>query len=113
MEPLGIEQIVKLGRRNIGDRYERTKYDIREKSFADLWHEENKKKRYINFGQGLLQDLFIKTKDDMMQSKFVEVIITPRERFIVATVIQWLGTNCGWCFLSEVLDKAGYKIVKK
>lgn len=27
------------------------------------------------------------------------------------TVMQWLGTNCGWAFLDSVLQKCGYQIV--
>ena len=39
--------------------------------------------------------------------------ITLRDRFVIATIIQWLGSNCGMCFLKESLGKAGYEIVKK
>ena len=39
--------------------------------------------------------------------------ITDRDRLVSATVVQWLGTNCGLCFLRETLEEAGYKIVKK
>ena len=30
-----------------------------------------------------------------------------------ATIIQWLGSNVGFCFLELALDRAGLKIVKK
>ncbi len=38
--------------------------------------------------------------------------ITKNDRVIVATVIQWLGTNIGFNFLERTLKKCGYKIVK-
>ncbi len=69
---------------NRGDFYERTKYGKEEKAFAG------------RFGEA------------KMRTK-----ITLRERFIAATVIQWLGTNCGMAFLKEALDKCGLKIVQK
>jgi hypothetical protein len=38
---------------------------------------------------------------------------TERDRIVAATVIQWLGTNCGMCFLGNALERCGYKIEKK
>lgn len=37
--------------------------------------------------------------------------INNRDRMIVATVIQWLGSNCGMCFLGEALERFGARIV--
>lgn len=39
--------------------------------------------------------------------------LTQRDAEVAATVIQWLGSNVGWSFLSEALDRCGYKIVEK
>ena len=36
--------------------------------------------------------------------------ITKRDRMIVATVIQWLGTNIGRCFLETAFRKAGWTL---
>jgi hypothetical protein len=47
-----------------------------------------------------------------LKQPYAVVKITARERFIVATVIQWLGSNVGFCFLREVLKSCGYDIVK-
>jgi hypothetical protein len=38
-------------------------------------------------------------------------VISGRDRMIVATVIQWLGSNCGICFLEESLKRFGAKII--
>lgn len=93
-----------------GYQFERTKTDELEKAFSDAWKKENRYRPGINFGEGLLQDLF------MQRTKFTDYChlrINPVHRYIAATVIQWLGTNCGFAFLQEVLEKKGYKIVKK
>jgi hypothetical protein len=39
--------------------------------------------------------------------------ITNRDRFVAATVIQWLGSNCGMAFMKEALGKCGFEIVKR
>ena len=38
---------------------------------------------------------------------------TDRDHQIAETVIQWLGSNCGYAFLSDVMRNCGYKIVKE
>lgn len=66
-----------------------------ENVFHTKWIEENLPCSGINGGRGVLQDL--------MSHHNIEV--TDRERKIVASVIQWLGTNCGKGFLETILDK--------
>lgn len=99
-----LDDAIKNGKINKGRFYRRIEFNDREKAFADLWQEENRKKIYKNSGQGILQDLFIDYK--------INIIINPIIRYIVATIIQWLGSNCGWWFLGEALKRCGYKIVK-
>lgn len=45
--------------------------------------------------------------------KDFDYVVSGRERTIVATVIQWLGTNVGWEFLNKCVDRMGYKLEKK
>lgn len=111
-----IEDIISLAIKqdgfeaNRGYKFERTKYNQREKAFYLEWLKENKPAQGINFGQGILQDLFIEQSTDFpLTRKYVE-IITNRDRYIAATVIQWLGTNCGMSFLSEALKRFGARI---
>lgn len=61
---------------------------MRERSFARLWESENNPPVYLNSGIGVLAHLV----PDMTQ----------RDATVAATVIQWLGTNCGQAFLREV-----------
>lgn len=90
----------------------RLEHNPREKAFHDVWLEWNEARAGHNQGQGILQDLFI---DDNPQSKGLTKIwhevINSRDRRIVATIIQWLGTNVGIGFLSEALKRGGqYKL---
>lgn len=96
---------------DIGAFSKRCDFNPLEKAFADEWRKHNDKKysRGINFGYGILQDLFISGSIFSYRAK---TIINKRDRYIVATVIQWLGSNIGRCFIEDCLKKAGYKIVK-
>jgi len=112
-----LKNIEKLGRKNFGCRYERTEFNNREKAFADHWRELNNKKtqRSINHGFGILQDLLIEGDDmfiNIQKPKYAIVLITPIHRYIVATIIQWLGSNVGWCFLEVCLKRCGYQITR-
>jgi len=73
-------------------------------AFAEKWEKENECRPGINSGHGILQDLYLTQKDGKYQW------ITNEERIAAATAIQWLGTNCGFCFLNTVLEKCGYRI---
>lgn len=86
----------------------------REKVFAENWIEENKRRRGVNFGYGILQDLFIESdKIWWFYPGRIVARINPRDRFIVATVIQWLGTNVGFSFLVKCLNQCGYDVVSR
>lgn len=108
------------GKKDIGYMHHRIRYDSQpismERLYAREWRKECKKKAWLNNGHGLLQDLFIFDntfqKGVFGRKEYIHKL-TKMERVIVATVIQWLGTNCGRCFIEKVLNKAGYKIVKK
>lgn len=98
---------------NKGRFISRIEHNAREKAFYDQWMEVNEPKAGINNGNGILQDLFI-DKDHSKASMTTEwkEVITNHERYIVATVIQWLGSNVGMCFLHDALKKVGMKITE-
>ncbi len=109
------KEISKLGAANKGYRHERILHPASEmeKQFYQHWKKENTKNPRLGFGQGILQDLFSIQGGNpisLFNLKGWKIVITKREKYIVATVIQWLGTNCGRCFLEEVLKDSGYKI---
>jgi hypothetical protein len=98
---------IKQHSEHVGYRVERIKHNPREKAFHEMWIKENDPQRGINSGWGILQDLFINDN-----KRTIEVEINKRDRVIVATVIQWLGSNCGMGFLEASLEKCGYRIVQ-
>lgn len=77
---------------NRGFLYERTARDRMEAEFANAWEER----------QGPL-------------NYFLDRIIgeTPnrRDRFVAASVIQWLGSNVGFSFMVTCLHQSGYAVV--
>ncbi len=106
------KEISRLGKQNIGFKHERTQWEFSEmeKALSEYWQEENIARSWINFGYGSLQDLFFSHTGNFFRPHKMETRITNRDRFIVATVIQWLGTNCGRGFLIEAFQKAGYRL---
>jgi len=64
-------------------------FNILENAFAIQWKEECSREPRINGGQGIL--------DCLVQGE-----VTQRDAHVAASVIQWLGTNCGQSFLHEV-----------
>lgn len=92
-----------LGMKNRGDYYERTKWNNLEKAFAELWQEENATNNSSHHGVGLMQALF--------SNRGHQHNVTASERFVAATMIQWLGSNCGFSFLRRALKEAGYTVI--
>lgn len=75
------------------------------KHFSKHWRKNNTKCSWINRGNGILQDLFI--ADDGSWHH----VMSPNDKLIASTIIQWLGSNCGMAFMEEALKDCGYKIV--
>ena len=94
---------------NVGINAKRLEHNEREMAFYEQWMEENAPVSGVNNGHGILQDLFIESDLNRLHRKVIEEI-SNRDRMIVATVIQWLGSNCGMCFLGEALAKFGARI---
>lgn len=69
-------------------------YGYREKVFADKWADENQLDCCTN-----------STLNMLMNGKGINSFktITQRDADIAATVIQWLGSNVGACFVDECL----------
>lgn len=73
-----------------------------EQALHDLWQDENTENNpWKSLGQlGLLQEL-INGREEI-----TDKYLTTRERKLIATIIQWLGTNCGRAFLNSAEQKA-------
>lgn len=90
---------------NVGWLVERCRFNIRERVFAERWMFEHKR-------TDLLRLLFERTPINLLLPYHPRIILTARDRFVAATVIQWLGSNVGFSFLQECLEKFGYKVVR-
>jgi hypothetical protein len=78
-----------------------------EKALSDLWKEENVPTKNVNYGKGILQDLCCSVK----KGHGVEFYdLDEHSRTVAATVVQWLGTNIGRCFLENAYRDAGWEI---
>lgn len=95
---------------NKGYKWERIKSNPRERAFYEQWLKENEPRPGINFGQGILQDLFLVRGEDSPLTRKWITEITNRDRMIAATVIQWLGSNVGMAFLQDALKRFGARI---
>ena len=74
--------------------FERTAYNELEQAFSDGWKKEMTRKPGINHGRSILECILNQP-------------VSLRDRYVAASVIQWLGTNCGFSFLHTVLNKIG------
>jgi len=99
-----------------------------EKIFMEEWNKENSDVPWINNGLGIAQLLMIinERKAQLFygpdqdypiravpapeHSEVCVYNLTEREYRIIATIIQWLGTNVGFSFLNKCLRKANYMI---
>lgn len=73
--------------------YDRVQFHLMERAFAERWESRNLKKH----NGDMLYDIL---GDDP----------TLRDRYVAASVIQWLGTNVGFGFLTGVMHESGYYI---
>lgn len=83
--------------------------DLRERAIAETWNAENEHQDIV---QQSCMHPATNPLGGYMDGRKPVYVVTERERIIVATVIQWLGSNVGWCFVEDALRAAGYKLVK-
>lgn len=76
--------------------------------FAAEWQRENMRE-HSHKSIGLLQFLMLQESQEP-ENKGLEPWVTDRERRIVATVVQWLGTNVGRGFIHAAMARAGLKV---
>lgn len=92
-------------------KYTRKGSTDRERTFAKHWH------KHQNYLRTLLRPCprqgESKNWTPWQWAEFDRpVFVTKREAEVAATVIQWLGTNVGFCWLETVLKSCGYSLVK-
>lgn len=99
-----------------GEPVEGCAYINREKVFAELWAAEHAMGK--DLAQGLMQKPPKPGQDRGWDWRPivrgpVAFVLCGRERVIIATIIQWLGSNIGFDFLRRALDRCGYEIKLK
>jgi hypothetical protein len=77
----------------------------REKAFADTWQKENVPRRHFPFSSSCSR------LEMLMRNESRLIPVSEESATAVATIVQWLGSNCGWVFLEASLHNAGYRIV--
>ena len=87
---------------NKGLHQHRFKENPLEKRFAKKWDEMNPRNRNNNFD-------YLMAVDNNRPSGEV----SNRDREVAATVIQWLGSHVGQCFLEDVLEIPVRELIKK
>jgi hypothetical protein len=105
------------------DRLKPNRENPREVAFAEKWKQENEPSRNLD----LLALLFRVpcSRDDPAcvnslglgaMGGYCKLPIgepTERDRIVASTLVQWLGSNVGFGFIQEAIEKCGYKIVRK
>ena len=96
-DPGWVDPVVHRGHSYRRTRWQGDPLGNREKILADMWERENDPvaMRGTNGGWGILSALLREHP-------------TQRDAFVAATIIQWLGTNVGFCFLVKMIEAMGY-----
>lgn len=97
---------------NIGHRIERCRFGFKERVFSEMWQKENAPSFQNDLS--FLQRLFLRVTQPWNPfSPWVRprMIIKARDEFLVATVVQWLGTSVGWDFLERCVKACGFDLV--
>jgi len=78
------------------------KCGVAERVFASLWKKENERHNGINSGLALLE-LLLEQEQTLPGPLKLKIPpdITQRDAEVAASVIQWLGTNCGCAFIQQ------------
>lgn len=88
---------MKTSHPNRGAFHCRTETDALEKAFSDSWEKNCDVRPWLNGGSDTLECIAGRA-------------ITEGERYVAASVIQWLGTAVGFSWLCSTLLKAGIVI---
>jgi hypothetical protein len=97
-----------------GKYHSRTTHDgfaaQREKAFSEVWEKENTR---LSGGDVAFALLCCQPSAEGWSGLEQYRELTQDIATDAATLIQWLGSNVGYSFLEEALERAGLKIVRK
>lgn len=86
--------------------FRRNDSNLTERAFSEQWEKEHEWQNLLQLLVGVPSGPIILGRP----GRRYPFVIGPRDRTIVATVIQWLGSNCGMGFLETALKRAGYRL---
>ena len=85
----------------------RLQHNDAERIYVEEWQRENTRHYAVNGGYTLIEHS-LHPEAEMEKQRAVFGLggpqparVTFRDAAVAASVIQWLGTNCGWCFLDR------------
>lgn len=88
-----------------------------ERALAEAWERENTGDRWS--GGGILESLLASASVRISMETRAGLLalaedrrVTARDALVAATVVQWLGTSCGFAFLQQALLAGGWRIEK-
>lgn len=85
----------------------------RERWFSTTWEQRCRLKLETTGNDTPQTLMFVTNKNNPdPEARRCAFRLTTRDRVIIATIIQWLGTSVGWAFLERALQRCGYRIVK-
>ena len=100
---------MKLSKGLRADRLAKEQDNPREVAFWKQWELENS---YYRTKGGLLGALMSKETDATWRREWMELgPPTKRDEIVVATVVQWLGSNVGMDFMRQALKRCGYELM--
>ena len=81
--------------------------NLEERVYVEEWRKENVRHPGINGGYGTLELLLVKQyrKDLIARHRPVVLHVTQRDMEVAASIVQWLGTNCGLGFLQRCEER--------
>ena len=91
---------------NEGACAERTQFDSMERSFLDHWQEANEARQGYNGNRTALECALTEQNPAMPQIR----VPTRRDKYVAASVVQWLGTPVGFSLLRAALNDCGYTV---
>lgn len=74
-----------------------------ERVYFDAWVDQNTRKPGLNGGYGTLELILRGERDESLPKwgSHMPAHVSQRDMDVATTVVQWLGTNCGRCFIDQ------------
>lgn len=97
-------------KRATGAHAERMSFNPYERAFHEQWLEKIRTPHFLNHGYNTLQLLLSRSRCSMDMFEAYRPVSeeerpTERDYYIAASIVQWLGSNMGRCFIEEATKR--------